>query len=120
MHALLAAVLLLATSTEARTTKKATRDPRTAGLGKSCKHNSDCKHGTQRCIQQSDANGKAIPGRSFCVLPCASFESGMEKVVPGASASPGKKSKKVPPRCPAPYECRSAGSGVPIDICVRQ
>jgi hypothetical protein len=28
--------------------------------------------------------------------------------------------RKAPPRCPAKYECRSAGSGVPIDMCVKQ
>ena len=31
------------------------------------------------------------------------------------------KTKKVaPPRCPPRYDCRSAGTGVPIDMCVRQ
>jgi hypothetical protein len=30
------------------------------------------------------------------------------------------KSRKPPPRCPAKYQCRSAGSGVPIDMCVKQ
>jgi len=117
MHALLA-VLLLAAAPEARATQKPARDPRSAGLGRSCKRNSDCKHGAQRCIQQSDAKGKAI-GRSFCVLPCASFESGLPRPSPGA---PGQSNKKttVPPRCPAPFQCRSAGAGVPIDICVRQ
>ena len=27
---------------------------------------------------------------------------------------------KVPPRCPPRYQCRSAGAGVPIDLCVKQ
>ena len=117
MHLLLAA-FLLAASADARTSKRPSRDPRTAGLGKSCKRNGDCKHGAQRCIQQSDANGKPL-GRAFCVLPCASFESGTQKVFPGASADPGKKSKKPPPRCPEKYLCRSAGAGVPIDMCVK-
>jgi hypothetical protein len=26
----------------------------------------------------------------------------------------------VPARCPSKFECRSAGSGVPIDMCVKQ
>jgi hypothetical protein len=117
MHFLLA-VLLLAASTDARTSKKPPRDPRTAGLGRSCKKTSDCRHGSQRCIQQSDANGKAI-GRAFCVLPCASFEAGTQKVTPGASVDVSKKAKKPPPRCPERYQCRSAGSGVPIDMCVQ-
>ena len=117
MHALLA-VLLLAASPEARVTKKPARDPRTAGLGRSCKRNADCKHGAQRCIQQSDAKGKPI-GRSFCVLPCASFESGLPRPTPGEPAK-SKQKTTVPPRCPVPFQCRSAGAGVPIDICVRQ
>jgi hypothetical protein len=28
--------------------------------------------------------------------------------------------KPPPPRCPAKFQCRSAGSGVPIDMCVRE
>jgi hypothetical protein len=118
MHALLA-LLLLAAPAEARNAKKAPRDPRTAGLGKSCKKNADCKHRSQRCIHQSDAQGKALE-KGFCVLPCASFEAGTQKVTPGAPVDVSKKAKKPPPRCPAPYECRSAGAGVPIDMCVKQ
>jgi|SRR6267143_7093894 hypothetical protein len=120
MHFLLAA-LLLAASSDARTTQKTTRDPRTAGLGKNCKKNADCKHGSQRCIHQSDANGKPLD-RAFCVLPCASFEAGTQRLAPGAPVDTSRKSKKPPPppRCPAKYECRSAGSGVPIDMCVKQ
>ncbi len=116
MHALLA-VLLLAAAPEARATKKPARDPRTVGMGRSCKRNTDCKHGAQRCIQQSDAKGKQI-GRAFCVLPCSSFESGMPSPAPGTPGKPKKST--VPPRCPEPLQCRSAGAGVPIDICVRQ
>ena len=118
MHFLLAA-LLLAASSDARTTQRPPRDPRTAGLGKSCKKNADCKHGSQRCVQQSDANGKPL-NRAFCVLPCASFEAGTQRVAPGAPVDVSRKSRKPPPRCPAKYECRSAGSGVPIDMCVKQ
>jgi hypothetical protein len=118
MHLLLAVVLLTA-SAEARTSKKPPRDPRTVGLGKSCKKNADCKHGSQRCIAQSDANGKPL-GRAFCLLPCASFEAGTQKITPGAPVDVSKKAKKPPPRCPSRYECRSAGAGVPVDMCVKQ
>ena len=120
MHALLAFFLLLA-APEARTAKakKTQRDPRTVGLGKSCKKNGDCKHGAQRCIHQSDSQGKPLD-KGFCVLPCASFEAGTQKVTPGAPVDVTKKKKKPPPRCPAQYECRSAGAGVPIDMCVKQ
>src|SRR5436189_4865584 len=103
MHLVLAA-LLLATSSDARTSQKKPRDPRTAGLGKSCKKNGDCKHSSQRCIQQSDANGKALD-KGFCVLPCSSFESGTQKVPPGASSGgASRKTKKPPARCPAKFE----------------
>jgi len=119
MHALLAA-LVLAAALDARPAKKPSRDPRTAGLGKTCKKNKDCKHGSQRCVSQSDSQGKAI-GQAFCVLPCASLEAGMSKVTPGMPAEPGQQKKKKPPaRCPASYDCRSAGAGVPIDMCVKQ
>src|SRR6266481_3577195 len=101
MHFLLAA-LLLAASSNARTPQKPPRDPRTAGLGKSCKKNADCRNGSQRCVQQSDANGKPL-NRAFCVLPCASFESGTQRVGPGAVGDVSRKAKKAPPRWPAKY-----------------
>jgi hypothetical protein len=120
MGGLWAALLLAATATEARQAKKPPRDPRTVGLGKSCKKNADCKHPSQRCVGQSDANGKVI-SNAFCVLPCASFEAGMPKVIPGDPGQATKTKKKPPPaRCPPQYQCRSAGSGVPIDMCVKQ
>jgi hypothetical protein len=118
MRALLVLVLLAA-SAEARTLKKAPRDPRTVGLGKSCQKNAGCKHRAQRCMHQSDAQGKALD-QGFCVLPCASFESGTQKITPGAPVDVSKKAKKPPPRCPPNYDCRSAGAGVPIDMCVKQ
>ena len=122
MAALLAALLLAAGASDGRHAKKPPRDPRTVGLGKSCKKNSDCKHSAQRCVGQSDANGKVI-ANAFCVLPCASFEAGMPKVNPldPSQAAPSQTKKKPPPaRCPPQYQCRSAGSGVPIDMCVKQ
>jgi hypothetical protein len=100
-------------------TRKVARDPRTEGLGRNCKQTSDCKHRGQRCIKEVDANGKPLAA-GFCVLPCASFEAGTTKVVPGAQVDVSKKSKKPPPRCPPKYQCRSAGAGVPIDMCVKE
>ena len=119
MVALVAALLLSVPTSGARPTQKVARDPRTAGLGKSCKKNADCKHRSQRCIHQSDAQGKALD-KGFCVLPCASFEAGTQKVTPGASVDVSRKAKKPAPRCPVRFECRSAGAGVPIDMCVKQ
>ncbi len=118
MHALFAA-LLLAAATDGRPAKKFSRDPRTEGLGRSCQKNGDCKQRSQRCIFQSDMNGKPL-GKGFCVLPCASFEAGTQKVTPGAPLDSPRKAKNPPPRCPAQYECRSAGAGVPIDMCVKK
>jgi hypothetical protein len=122
MRALLAALVFFSAAGEARPAKKASRDPRTVGLGRSCHKSSDCSHRSQRCLNQSDANGKAVP-KGFCVLPCASYEAGTTKVIPGAPVAPmesKKKRKPPPPRCPSKYQCRSAGSGVPIDMCVKE
>jgi hypothetical protein len=119
MRALLAAVLLFAAAAEGSRSKKVSRDPRTEGLGRSCQQTSDCKHRGQRCLRESDANGKPVP-QGFCVLPCASIEAGTTKVVPGAPVDMSKKAKKPPPRCPPKYQCRSAGAGVPIDMCVQE
>jgi len=121
MRALLAAILILAAP--ARPPKKTiSRDPRTEGLGRSCKQAKDCKHRAQRCVMRSDANGKQLPV-GFCVLPCAPFEAGTTKVVPGEQIDPSKArkdlKKKAPPRCPPRFECRTAGSGVPLDMCVK-
>lgn len=110
---------LAAVAAEARPAKKASRDPRTVGLGRSCAKTSDCKHRSQKCLKEVNANGKSVP-QGFCVLPCASFESGTTKVVPGAPVDVSRKAKKPPPRCPKTYQCRSAGSGVPIDMCVKE
>ena len=112
-------VFFLSAAAGARPAKRASRDPRTVGLGRSCKQSSDCKSRAQRCLKESDANGKPVP-QGFCVLPCASFEAGTTKVVPGATVDVSKKAKPPPPRCPATWQCRSAGSGVPIDMCVKE
>lgn len=120
MACLLAALLLL--SAPARPAKKISRDPRTEGLGRTCRQARDCKHKGQRCVQRSDANGKQL-GTGFCVLPCAPFEAGTARVVPGQQIDPSKARKdlkrKPPPRCPPRFECRSAGAGVPLDMCVK-
>jgi hypothetical protein len=118
MHAFFAALFLFATAAGSRPAKRVSRDPRTVGLGRNCKSNADCKHRSQRCLRVSDANGKPI-AKAFCILPCASFESGTTKVTPGAPGD-SKKTRKPPPRCPAKYQCRSAGSGVPVDMCVKE
>lgn len=119
MRALLAALLLFAAGAEARRAHQISRDPRTVGLGRNCQRKSDCKSRSQRCIKESDANGKPV-AQGFCVLPCASFEAGTTKVVPGEKVDVSKKAKKPPARCPATYQCRSAGSGVPLDMCVKE
>jgi hypothetical protein len=119
MHGLLAALLLLGAAQSRPARKTPPRDPRTAGLGKSCHKNADCKHRSQRCINQADMKGKPL-GTGFCVLPCASFEAGTQKLTPGAPVDVTKKAKKPPARCPAKFECRSAGADVPIDMCVKQ
>ena len=127
MRALLAVLALLGehpamaspTPGQARRSHKLPRDPRTEGLGRSCKQKADCKSRSQRCVKESDANGKPV-AHGFCVLPCASFEEGTTKVVPGEPIDVSKKAKKPPARCPATYQCRSAGSGVPLDMCVKE
>lgn len=117
------AALILLGAAETRPAKKISRDPRTEGLGRNCQQNKDCKHRLQRCVRVSDALGKPLPA-GFCVLPCASFEAGTAKVVPGEPVAPSKAKKelkkKPPPRCPPKYDCRSAGAGVPLDMCVKQ
>jgi hypothetical protein len=113
---------MLATFAAILIAASARHDPRTTGLGRSCQKNSDCKSKAQRCLRESDMNGKPVP-LGFCALPCASYESGTTKVVPGApiEATPrNAKDKKVAPRCPAKYQCLEKGQGVPIDMCVKE
>jgi hypothetical protein len=130
MRAFLAAlVLLFALGAPSKTSSKSTRkrlppDPRIAGLGRSCHKNKDCKHQAQRCLHQSDANGKPMAA-GFCALPCKTFEAGTTPVRPGFPAVDAETTRKLmkqppPPRCPAKFQCRTAGSGVPIDMCVRE
>jgi len=123
MRAAFLALVLVAwpASAAARHKLPAKRDPRTAGLGHSCKASKDCRKG-QRCLRMNDVNNKPEE-QGFCVLPCAAIDAGTTKVVPGAplKATPkNAKERKVPPRCPPKYQCRDKGQGVPIDMCVKE
>ena len=100
--------------------KRRPADARTAGLGHSCRSKAECGHPAQVCLKQNDANGKQI-ARGFCALPCRAIDQGLKNPEPGkTNADGGVMLDKPPPRCPKKYECRGAGSGVPIDMCVRQ
>lgn len=158
------AVLVVSLSAEAKTKSKPAakkRDPRTVGLGMSCKKRSQCKSRSQVCLKMSDARGNELP-KGFCALPCASLDPGPPKSatptrptrgtdagvasttdagVPsqkdgglGAVAAAAEAAntrpatpaeikeaakRKTASRCPAKYQCRSKGAGVPIDLCVR-
>ena len=116
--AALVAVLLVTAPAEARKRRaRAPRDPATAGLGRHCKANTGCRHKSQVCLHENDANGKLLK-TGFCALPCAAFDQGLAaKGEPQPDAGLGK---PAPARCPKRYECRSAGAGVPFDLCVRQ
>jgi hypothetical protein len=112
-------VLALSLSAEARRRARKPQDPQTVGLGRSCGGDADCAHKAQRCLTQSDANGKPLP-RGLCVLPCVPWDAGLKQADFDATVDGGAHHKKPPPRCPARFECRSAGAGVPIDLCTRQ
>jgi hypothetical protein len=156
-------LLVASLSAEAKTrTSRKKPDPRTAGLGRSCKKRADCKSKSQVCLRMSDARGKQLPS-GFCALPCASIDLGPARSAPppkparGASdggvaslsdagvpaqregpgavdaaaqaanahpATPAEikdaAKRRTAPRCPAKFQCRSAGAGVPIDLCVRE
>lgn len=120
-----AALLSLATPVLARApAKKTAPSSRTRGLGHSCRRSSDCRSRAQRCLHENDSQGKPL-AVGFCVLPCSSFEAGTSKVDAGTpdvpAAAPARQRKHKPlPRCPERYQCRSAGAGVPIDMCVKE
>ena len=115
----------LAPGTEAgRGRKHIAPDKRTTGLGSSCQKSAECKGKTQQCLKEMDANGKELKV-GFCVLPCLAIDAGLTQVIPGqpieATAQNVTDAKKAPPpRCPPHYQCRSAGSGVPIDLCIKE
>src|SRR5256885_15339147 len=108
MHLLLAA-LLFAAATEGRLPRQISRDPRTVGMGKSCRRNAECKHRSQRCVRRSDSQGKPLEA-GICVLPCASFEAGAGKVTPGGPADVPPHEKKPTPPGPASLSCKKARS----------
>jgi hypothetical protein len=108
--------------TTSKTTKK--RDPRIVGLGRGCTKRTDCSAKAQICLRQQDLHGKPL-GRGFCALPCARIEQGLTPTRPGFPAHDPKTTDKLlkkppPPRCPAPYKCRSKSTDIPIDLCVRE
>ncbi len=121
------AVLLLlagfaAEARHARASRGASKAaPSTVGLGHSCRKSSECHHRSQRCLKESDMNGKPL-AQGFCALPCLSLEAGTTKVVPGAPLDPAKANlkQKAPQRCPPHFLCRSADAGSPIDMCVKE
>jgi hypothetical protein len=118
LAAIAAFALLAAPAAEARKRKRlVARDPLTAGIGRSCKSNKGCGHARQICLKENDANGKQL-ARGICVLPCAPLDAGLGKK---GEPFPDKVNEGAPPpRCPKRYDCRSAGAGVSIDLCVRK
>jgi hypothetical protein len=113
--AALGVLALLAGPAEARKRRKTAQDPSTVGLGKSCKSDKSCHHAAQRCLRENDANGKQLQ-RGMCVLPCAPIDAGLKREQPPETDL----KPSAPPRCPKRFECRTAGNGVPIDMCTRQ
>src|SRR2546425_3248845 len=116
---LLLAALLFAAASEGRLPKQISRDPRTVGMGKSCRKNSECKHRSQRCVHRSDAQGKPLDA-GICVLPCASFEARGQRERAGAAVGVDPNAKKLTTQSPATYQCRSARAGVALEMCVEQ
>ena len=111
-------------SSAGRGRKYVKETPLTAGLGRNCKTSHDCKSRSQRCLKESDANGKETHV-GFCALPCAAIDAGTTTVIPGNPIEPTAENardakKKPPPRCPPHFQCRSAGAGVPIDLCMKE
>ena len=122
--ALLALAILAAVAPGAQASRRhRSASAKTSGLGRSCKKKSDCRGKTQVCLKENDADGKQV-ATGFCVLPCAPYDAGTTRVVPGEQPlSPQEyaKRRKAPvPRCPGKYLCRTAGAGVPIDMCVKE
>ena len=113
-----------AAAKKSTSTKPAKRDPRLAGLGRSCTKRADCSSKAQICLRQQDQRGKTLP-RGFCALPCAKIEQGLTPTRPGSRARNRDTTDKVlrkspPPRCPPPFKCRSKGGDISIDLCVRE
>jgi hypothetical protein len=147
------AVLLASLGADARTKSRAPpkkQDPRTVGLGRSCKKRADCKGRGQVCVRESDARGKELP-HGFCALPCSPLDmspakapppaktarvpdAGVAAAAPDAGTAPSdaksnpataadfKAAARAKPasRCPPRFQCRSKGAGVPIDLCMKE
>ncbi len=88
----LCAALLLAGIAEARPPKKISRDPRTVGLGRNCHQSKDCKHRLQRCVHESDAQGKPLAA-GFCV---GDRISGQQELLRARLAEGGQHSAEAP------------------------
>jgi hypothetical protein len=147
------AALLASLAADAKTKTRAPpkkQDPRTVGLGRSCKKRADCKGRGQVCLRESDARGKELP-HGFCALACSPLDMRPSKAPPPtktarapdagvaaaapdagavsstaqsrpANAADFRAAAKAKPasRCPPRYQCRSKGAGVPIDLCVKE
>jgi hypothetical protein len=94
-------------------------DSRTIFLGISCKLSSDCRGREQVCLKEQDANGKALE-KGICALPCEKIDAGMSDPLAPTPENVATAKKPPPPRCPKKYQCRSAGAGVPIDLCIKE
>jgi hypothetical protein len=94
-------------------------DSRTIFLGISCKLSSDCRGREQVCLKEQDANGKELE-KGLCALPCEKIDAGMSDPLAPTPENVETAKKPPPPRCPKKFQCRSAGSGVPIDLCVKE
>lgn len=94
-------------------------DSRTILLGISCKQASDCRGREQVCLKEQDANGKELE-KGLCALPCEKIDAGMSDPLAPTPENAETAKKPPPPRCPKKFQCRSAGSGVPIDLCVKE
>jgi hypothetical protein len=70
------AALLASLAADAKTKTRSPpkkQDPRTIGLGRSCKKRVDCKGRGNVCIKLADAHGKEQP-QGFCALPCSPLD----------------------------------------------
>jgi hypothetical protein len=78
------AALLASFAADAQTKTRAPpkqRDPRTVGLGMSCKKRADCKGRGHVCVKLADARGKERPS-GFCALPCSPLDMTPAKAPP--------------------------------------
>jgi len=97
--------------TKTRTPSK--QDPRTVGLGRSCKKRSDCKGRGQVCIKLADAHGRERPD-GFCALPCLPLDMSPAKAPPPAKTAraPDAGVVTVAPDAGASSRAQRADAGV--------